>query len=478
MQNGDLDIPLCVDLDGTLVVTDTLMEAVCSFIKADPCKAPLLLVWYFKGKARLKEELAQRVDIDPVTLPYNQEVLDFLSAERAKGRKLVLSTATNISVAKKIADHLNIFSEVIASTGNLNLKGESKAKILGDKFGVGGFDYIGDACCDVPIWKIARSALVVSSSKGFIDEVKAQVNVTQVLAAKKITFKTFLKMIRLHQWLKNLLLFIPMLAAHLVFDISVLLKTSYAFFVFCICCSGVYIINDILDLNSDRKHKEKCNRPFASGEVPVAYGMFLGPLLLISSLLLALPLSTPFIAVLVLYLITTFLYSVRLKQEVVIDIIVLASLYALRIFAGGCAGGVFVSPWLMAFAMFMFLSLACTKRFSELYNMDKTELIAGRGYRSSDIEAVSQFGIASGFISVLVLALYINANNQQQLYERPWLIWLLCPAILYWIARVWILTHRGEMNQDPIIFAMYDKISYFIAIFSVVILFLAGWTGG
>lgn len=287
--------------------------------------------------------------------------------------------------------------------------------------------------------------------------------------------RVFFKAIRVHQWVKNLLLFVPLVMAHEQGNVQLLLKTSIAFFSFCLCASSVYLLNDILDLEADRQHAKKRFRPLASGQMAITTAMTLIPLFLVLSGIITLWLPTDFLYVLALYFVITLAYSFLLKQLVLVDIITLAMLYTIRILAGGHAAGVVVSQWLLTFSMFFFVSLACVKRFAELWALrkDNRESAAGRGYGVRDLEQVAQLGSACGSISVLVMALYISGKDVSKLYSSPDRLWLICPLLLYWISRVWLLAYRGELDEDPIVFALSDRTSYVVGLLAALIMFAA-----
>ncbi len=479
VENGSAESGrvLCVDLDGTLLASDSLHESVCLLMKTNPllCLPLPFVLLRDSGKAVLKQRISQAVEINPSLLPYNPEVLAFLQEERAKGREIVLVTASDERVAQAVAGHLGLFSRVIASDGRTNLRGKKKLEVLSREYGEGKFDYIGNDWTDLPVWRAAAEAYVVSSNRRLITAAQREAKVARVFEKKKFSLKILLRMLRVHQWVKNLLLFVPLIMAHRIFDWPASAAAAAGFLIFCLCSSGVYIINDLTDIVSDRMHAQKRLRPFASGDAPLALGALLGPLMLIAACLLAAALPFRFLLAVLLYIGVTFAYSCCLKQIMLIDILVLAGLYTLRVLAGAFAAGVPVSPWLLAFSMFMFLSLACVKRFSELYRLrsDRGTASAGRGYVVGDLEAIGQFGSASGFLSVLVLALYTNGMEVQRLYHQPAILWLLCPLLLYWVSRIWLLAYRGQVHEDPILFAIRDRVSYVVGAVSALLLLLA-----
>ncbi len=285
----------------------------------------------------------------------------------------------------------------------------------------------------------------------------------------------FFKAIRIHQWSKNILVFVPLVMAHRASDSHLLINALIAFFAFSFCASSVYLLNDLVDLESDKNHQTKKNRPFASGKLSVTFGKVLIPVFFVTSLLTSLNLPRDFLYLLSLYFIMTTAYSLSLKKKVLVDVILLASLYTIRIFAGATAVGVVISPWLLAFSMFFFLSLAFVKRYSELnlLHIGKSDFSVGRGYMGKDLGLISNLGITSGYVSVLVMALYVSNEAGPLLYRKPHILWLICPLLLYWISRVWLLTRRGQMNGDPILFAITDRVSYFVGFLAAAFVYLA-----
>ena len=459
-------LPLCVDLDGTLLKTDMLLESFVLLLKKNVLYIFLIPIWLLQGKANLKRQIAERISFDADTLPYRNDFVEFLKDQHARGRKLILITASDERIANKIAAHLSLFSEVLSSNGVSNLSGREKLGLLQQKFGVKGFDYAANGMIDLEIWPYANEAIVVGAPLSLVEKVRQTTPVPHHFPNKKIHMRVLFKAIRLHQWLKNLLIFVPLIFAHKVTELPLLFDAVYAFFSFGLCASSIYLLNDLLDLEADRAHPRKKFRPLAAGDLPLIWGFILIPILLFASVLIALNLPGIFLAVLGIYFLTTMAYSFYLKQVVLVDVLVLAGLYTLRIIAGAAAVTVPASQWLLAFSMFFFLSLALLKRFSELQilrSMDE-EMTMGRGYLTRDLEQIASFGAASGYIAVLVLALYVNSREVLVLYSQPGVLWLLCPLFLYWISRLWLLAHRGQIFDDPILFAVKDKASYIVAI--------------
>lgn len=453
---------LVVDLDGTLVQTDLLHECLFAMIRQAPWALARVPAWLMQGRARLKRRVAERVVIDVTSLPYNEALVGWLSEEHLKGRRLVLATGSDAKLAEAVANHLGIFESVIGSDGELNLTGVAKRDILVAKYGAVGFSYVGNSKIDLHVWKASQSAIVVSHSESLAQEAAKLTRIEKKLGPTTGSFFTWLRAIRLHQWLKNLLVILPMLAAHRAFDVSGWANCIIAFMAFGIAASSVYLLNDLLDIDDDRHHRSKKNRPFAAGTISLLHGALAVPLLFFVALGLMFLLPWRFGAVLCSYYLTTFFYSIFLKRLVMVDVVTLAILYTLRIVAGAVAVTVPLSFWLLAFSMFIFLSLALLKRYSELIEMQRAGRLAkarGRGYHVDDLSLLVSLGAAAGYASVMVLALYINSESVIALYREPRAIWFACPLLLFWISRAWLIAHRGEMHDDPVIYAVRDNIS-------------------
>ena len=458
--------PLVVDLDGTLLRSDLLLETSIAFIRQQPFQLWKPFQWLSHGKATLKEGLAQAVDFDVSVLPYDPEVIAFIEKERALGREIILATASHSSLAKQVAEHLGLFDDVIASNSTLNLAAENKRDCLIERYGEQGFDYMGNSTDDLCVWQVAQQAHVVNASSQVEQRAKAHGNVAEVIHSNPSNWKTWLKAMRLHQWLKNALIFVPLLAAHQLFKLDAFFIGLIAFFLFGLCASSVYLLNDILDLADDRHHASKRNRPFASGKLSIRDGLIAFPLLLASAFALAICfLPWPFVGALAGYYALTLAYSLFLKRYMAVDVIALAMLYTMRIIAGAAALALPLTFWILAFSMFIFLSLALVKRYAELLearNKGEHEQTRGRGYYPVDLEMISSLGAASGYLSVMVLALYIYDQSTVQLYQYAHIIWLACPLLLFWITRIWMLTHRGAMHEDPVVFASHDRTSLIV----------------
>lgn len=462
-----MSTPLVIDLDGTLIHSDLLLESGLSFLKRQPLRFLSPLSWLAKGKAILKTRLAQSAPIDVSVLPYNPSVLKLIAREKAQGRQIVLATASHQSYAEQIADHLGLFDRVLATDEHLNLSAHRKRDALIREFGEGGFDYAGNSMDDLPVWKAARFAYVVNSNGKITRQAKLNGNVEEELKPDPHNAaKTWAKALRLHQWAKNTLIFIPLLASHRLMELDLLGNGLLAFLLFGLCASSVYVLNDLLDLDDDRHHPSKRRRPFASGALSIGSGLLAFPLLLLVAFVgSAVLLPWKFSVALAAYYGLTVAYSFWLKRRMTLDVIVLAMLYTSRIIAGTFAFGVQLTFWMLAFSMFIFLSLALVKRYAELREArykGKGGKARGRGYFPEDLEMISSLGAASGYLSVMVLALYIQDRSTAAMYHYPQIIWLACPLLLYWVTRMWMLTHRGLMHDDPVVFAIKDRTSLIV----------------
>lgn len=456
--------PLCVDLDGTLLKTDTLYELVLRVAKKSILSLFVLPFLLLKGKQHVKQFLSARAELNPALLPYNNEFLRYLRQEHARGRRLVLATGCNQRTAQQIADHLNIFEHVVASNEAVNLTGERKAEKLVELYGAKGFDYAGNDAVDVPVWKQADKAVLVNCADSLKQRLEKSVSFERCFDAPSKNAKVFLKAIRIHQWAKNALVFIPALTAQALFVDNNLLVLAIAFVAFGCCASFSYIVNDLLDLEADRKHHTKCHRPFAAGTIPLQHAFFIAVALFASTAWLAWQLKGWFAAMLLVYFVITNLYSFKLKAIPVLDVATLAGLYTLRVLAGSVAVSLEPSFWLIAFSSFLFFSLAIVKRLSELLYLQQNtdEPVKARGYVAADVSTLQSLGAAAAMAAVLVLALYIDSQTVKELYSSPRHLWLLCPVLLLWLGRVWLVTGRGEMHDDPVVFALKDRISWLI----------------
>lgn len=471
LAKAQADCPLVVDLDGTLLKSDLLVESFASLLRLRSLEALKAPGWLLSGKARLKQRLANSADLDVTKLPYREELLNYLREEAKAGRQLVLATAADEKLALEVAEHLGLFDIVIASDGSNNLDGSRKLDALRKCLGDGEFDYIGNARCDLEIWRHARKALVVAPERGVEPAVRKAHRQVEVLIPPAPRLFALLKAIRCHQWLKNALIFVPLLTAQQLLNPAAVVASLLAFWAFSLSASAVYLLNDLLDLANDRAHPRKRNRPFAAGDLPLVHGIALIPLLLLAGIGLAAMVSPQFLAVLGLYLVLTTSYSFKLKEIALVDVTLLAGLYTLRVIGGAAAIAVVPSFWLLAFSMFLFFGLALVKRFAELLVVREQARSRSRGrdYRVADMHSVHSMGSASSYLAVLVMALYINNPDVVSHYAHPQLLWLICPLMLYWVSRMWLKAGRGEMHDDPLVFAFRDRTTRLLGIAMVAI---------
>ena len=471
--------PLVLDLDGTVSRTDTLVESVLRLASHAPLKLLALLpVLLTAGRAAFKRRIAATAHLDPASLVYNEDVLDLARAARAEGRPVILVTAADQTVADAVAAHLGLFDAVYASDGATNLKGAAKAGFLVERFGSGGFDYAGDAMADLPVWRAAARAYVVAPDATLARQagaVSADMHVLGARPTARARLAIWARALRLHQWSKNVLVFVPVFLAHR-FDELTVSRAVLAFLAFSLCASSVYLLNDLLDLPHDRLHASKRRRPFASGMLSVNTAPVVIAAALIVGFGLALLLPLRFMLMLAAYYASTLAYSLAMKRWPVWDIMMLAGLYTLRVIAGCAATELRVSPWLLAFSMFLFFCLAVVKRQTELVQHvreGRTEKLSGRGYMPEDLDMLRGMAASSGYMAVLVLALYVNSPDVLPLYRHPSALWLLCPILLFWVSRVLMLSHRGLMYDDPVVFALRDRLSLVVGV-AALCAFLAG----
>lgn len=469
--------PLIVDLDGTLLRSDMLVESLFSFIRHNPFKVFAPFFWLLGGKANLKAKLAAAVPLDVATLPYDSEVIAFLEQEKTTGCTLVLATASHQNYAKAIADHLGLFDRVLATHGETNLSASTKRDVLVNEYGEKGFDYFGNSRDDLKVWPSAHKAYLANPEIG-VEKAAAKLgNVERVIRTPSNPWRAWMKQLRLHQWAKNALLFVPLLASHRVGELDLVLTGLLAFLLFGLCASSVYLLNDLLDLEDDRQHGSKRYRPLASGAVPIKTALLVFPALLVSAFAgAAWLLPWKFTLALACYYALTLAYSLVLKRIMTVDVITLAMLYTVRIIAGTFAFGVSLTFWMLAFSMFLFLSLALVKRYAELResrSKGKTELTRGRGYYPADLDMIASLGAASGYLAVMVLALYIQDRTTLELYNHPQVIWLACPLLLYWVTRIWMIAHRGWMHEDPVVFAIKDRNSLLLGVLFAAVFWFA-----
>jgi 4-hydroxybenzoate polyprenyltransferase len=478
MNNVFYDKPLVVDLDGSLIKTDLLHE---TFIKAfykKPWVVFCIPLWLLSGKAYLKQRLANAIDLDAKHLPWNETLVLYLQEQHGNGREIILCSGSWHSLAEKVAKHFPFFSAAYGTDLAVNLTGKNKADFLIKKYGDKNFSYVGNEKKDLSIWKHACSAVIVSDSASLKEKAEAACLIEKVFPSDRmLSVKTVLKQMRIHQWVKNTLVFVPLITSHQVTDLGLFFSVLLVFVAYNFCASGTYILNDLSDLESDRKNSKKRFRPLAAGNLSIFQGLIFAFLLLLASFLIALQLPASFAWCLLAYTFITLCYSFKLKRIQTVDITVLASLYTLRIISGAAAINILPSFWLLAFSMFIFLCLAIIKRLSEIINAkdkyDKKTKLSGRGYYVTDLQVLMNLSTASGMLSVLVLAMYINSPEIIALYSEPYTLWLLCPLFGYWIIRILIMASRGEVDEDPILFAIKDSRSWVTGIIILLIVSFA-----
>ncbi len=465
---------LVVDLDGTLTPVDTLHEALVKLVKEQPRAALRLSSWLGAGKAGFKSRVADHATVDASVLPYNSAVLERVEQARSEGATIVLATASDRRVAEAVADHLGVFDEIIATTPERNLSGAAKRDALIERFGDGGFDYIGNDTADIPVWRAARRALVVDASASVAAQARGIRPDAEILSERASGLKPLVKAARIYQWVKNLLIFVPVLASQQI-SAPVLMQAFLAFLCFSMAASSIYLVNDIFDLEADRRHPRKCRRPFASGAAPISRGLVAAGGLMAAAIIGSLLLPAAFTMVLLGYLFVTINYSMWLKRHAIIDIVLLAGLYTVRILAGGAATDIPLTLWLLGFSMFLFASLAFAKRYSEVAELlrRQEETAPGRGYRVGDQNVLMSLGTSCGMASILTLALYVSSASASGLYGDPRFLWGICPLLLYWISRVWLAAQRERLTDDPIVFAFKDKASRLIFLLATVPIALA-----
>lgn len=467
--------PLCVDLDGTLIRTDSLLETWLTAFRRHPLACLAASFSLLRGRNHFKCALAKlavpRID----QLPYRAEVLDLVAREAAAGRPVVLATGAAQPIATAVANHIGNFRATISTNEHSNCVGSEKARKLEQEFGLKRFYYVGNSGRDLPVWQRSAGAVIVNATPSLSRRVAASgVPVLAEFPQDRRMPREIVRTLRVHQWSKNLLVFVAILLSHRFLDLRAWRNASVLFVAMSLCASATYLVNDVFDLEADRAHQEKRKRPFASGSLTLPFAFWFIPLLLVSASGLSAILPVSARLWLAGYVVATLTYTLFLKEKLLVDVFMLAGLYTLRVLAGGSATGITISPWTLAFSMFMFLSLAILKRYSELMTTaNATFALPRRNYYRSDLSMLGSLGTASGYISVLVLALYIHSPEVTPLYRHPWILWSICPLVAYWISRMWVFASRAAIPDDPILFALKDRISYLVAALCAALLLLA-----
>jgi 4-hydroxybenzoate polyprenyltransferase len=467
-------VPLVVEVEGALLKTDLLIESLFVLAKRSPLRLLLVPVWLARGRGALERQLAAHAMPDVATLPYREDLLAHLEAEKRRGTRLILVSAAERTLVEAIAEHLGLFDLVLASDDGGALTDERQRDRLVAEFGAQGFDYGGSGQSSRELWSAAREAVVVTSAEQAA-EIVGKTPVARTFPEPRPGPGVYFAALRPYQWLKNVLVLMPLLATHQIYEPELLWQALLVLAAFSLCASSAYLLNDLLDLPSDRHHPRKRKRPFASGQLPVAHGLALAPLLLAAGFVIGALLGPLLVGVLALYYVLTLAYSLRLKDLVILDLLALAGLYTLRVMAGSVAFAIPPSAWLLALCGFLFFSLALVKRYAELVAMSAIEgaHAHARAYLLEDRELLAALGGASGYLSVLVLALYITSDAARQLHLRYQLIWLVCGLLLYWISYMWLMAHRGRMHDDPLVFALRDRVSQIVIALMAAVLLLA-----
>jgi 4-hydroxybenzoate polyprenyltransferase/phosphoserine phosphatase len=472
IRQPEFDRPLVVDLDETLVQTDLLLESLFAYLSTNPLRATKVLGSLSRGRAHLKADVARETPIDVAQLPYNEQVLSLIQDARDSGREIYLASASNERYVGAVASHLGLFDGWFGSTDARNLSGSAKAELLVKRFGPRGFDYLGNGRADLAIWSVAGGRVVVGANARVVAALKRLDPSARVLPAPGGGLGVWLRLFRVHQWTKNGLVFVPLLAAHLftvrAFALAVVAATAFS-----LVASAIYIVNDLVDVESDRRHRSKKNRPLAAGTASIGQALIFALAFLAIAFGFSLLLPLSFTAVLAAYLATTTAYSLFLKRKLMVDVVALAALYTLRVVAGAVAVSSVPSEWILAFSMFFFTSLALLKRYVELTATLDGSLPdpTNRNYKKTDLPVIGALSAASGLNAVTVFALYISSDTVHRLYHHPKALWLICPILTYWIGRAIILAERRFIDDDPILFAMRDRVSLvaFAAIAAIMI---------
>jgi 4-hydroxybenzoate polyprenyltransferase len=467
---------IVVDLDGTLVLTDTFVATLLEALRKHPSCLLALITALLRGRAFCKRVTAALARLNIASLPYNEPLVDYLRQERALGRRLILATGADLSIATGVAEHLGIFDDVIGSDGGRNLIGAEKLRAIQERIGDSPFVYAGNSRADLGVWRGSHSAILVGAPRSCVRELRdAGISVQHEFEGARRNWKALARCLRLHQWSKNILVFVPIALAHQIWNALMMRQALIAFLALSFCASACYIVNDLLDLQADRLHPSKRRRPLASGEVSIGAGLATGALM--AAMAAALAAFLPFQGSLLLtaYSAASLTYSIKLKRILFLDVVSLALLYAVRVLYGGAVTGIKISVWTLAFSLFLFASLATVKRLAELRRVNVTAVGTQeyRGYKEADVNQLSSLASAGGYVAVLVLALYINSPEVALLYHRPQVLWLLCPILIYWIGRLTLIANRGDLDDDPVAFALKDHATWVTGVLAAVVMVLS-----
>ena len=476
MNRNTTNNTLFVDMDGTLFKSDLLFESLIWLLRNDlstllfqvPC-------WLFFGKAKFKQKLASKVTLNIETQPLSEQFTDYIKREVERGRRAVLISASHESVVRKASTHLDVFIDAIGTDGTTNLKGEAKLQHILHLCGSQPFSYAGNSKDDIPIWLAADEVICVNTSPSVIRKIKRETDSKMlVFDSPDNPWKTFMRSLRPHQWLKNSLIFLPLILSHQLLSFKAFLNTSVGFISFCFVASAVYLLNDLIDIENDRNHPEKIKRPFASGNLNLIWGMAV-PILLLAGFAIGHTLGNQFTKTLIIYWLLTVFYSFFLKRFFLLDALILSILYGLRIVIGSAAINVDTTSWLLNFTLSLFLGLAFLKRYVELSNqrrLGNTRFI-GRGYHIKDLSLISCLGVISNLISVVIFGFYITAQETAQLYENFEILWVINLIISCLLVRTWRLAYSGRIQEDPVLFVLSDRFSQIASVMCGALIWLA-----
>jgi 4-hydroxybenzoate polyprenyltransferase/phosphoserine phosphatase len=468
-------IPLVLDLDGTLLATDTLHECLLRHLRRKPLDLFHLPIWALAGRAQFKARFVEALTQDDINaLPVTDDVVNLARKEAEKGRKVILATAANQVIADKVAARFSFISEVLASDRTENLKGDAKAERL-ERLYPDGFIYAGDSKADLDVWRKAKGAIVVERGDALSTRARKTTRVVARIGPGARRRSILRRAMRLHQWAKNALVFVPLVLGGQFFSPQAWLAATLGFFAMSLLASGTYIANDMWDLAEDRRHWSKKRRPLASGQLSLARGLALLAGCGSAAFLLAALDGSGAVAALAVYLLMSLLYSYKFKREAIVDVLLLAGMFTMRLVLGQVVTGVALSPWLLVFSMFVFLSLSLIKRHTEVARMvdHGHKKVLGRGYLAGDAPMLLALGVASSMGAVLIMILYlIEEAFQANFYRHSAMLWGFPMVVFLFLGRIWLLCQRNEIHDDPVAFALKDRVSLFYAL-SAVALFAA-----
>ena len=476
-MRDDPSIPLCVKLEGAVLRTGTTAELALALVRRRPSMLFGLLGWLCLGLAEFKARVADEAAFDPAGLPYRWPFLAFLRREGSTGRPIILVTRARSRIAHAIANHLGLFSDIIEiDHGDDAPRGVTIAKILCARFGSGEFDFAGSGDLDIPVWRTARRSVIVAPSPRLLKNSIWNSQTADILCPDDRGTGRYIDAVRPGRWIKNLLIFIPLLNFAGPIGPQFVVRAYLAFCAYCLVASAGYVANDLIDLVADRRHITKKKRVLASGRLSITRGAFLFAGLVAAGFGLALFLSPLLAGWMAVYLALSLSYSLWVKKTLMIDVFVLTALYMHRILTGFILAAVLPTFWQMLFAGFFFLGVAMLARYGEL----KAARLSGTGkatraraYRAGDLDILAGFGLASGYLSAFILALYALTPEANLLFRSPVALWDLCPLLAYWISRVWTNARRGRIPDDPILFALGDPVSGALALATLGIILVA-----